>query len=793
MNTHGKRFPVSAVSLAVRSALLLIFAAPSFALAQQVMSDEVKELVYPTSWFDLGVLALDQSSTKFGEYNGLNTTGPYLLADFGVKGGSAYGMGDGTTRVEATGTNLGTSSRNIGLQITDQGQWSAGASYDQLKHYTTENYQTPYQGAQGSNFFNLLPTFGVINTTTTTTNGVITSASKGAQTLTSTQLSQYRGDDVYNERDTTSVNAGYLFNKEWNFKFDYRRIDQSGAKLIAGATDAYNLTSLKGFNYGGERVAYLMNPTEYATDMFTFSLNWAGQNAFFSVGYYGSLFHDDYSGVSFSNPFVSGGTGAAPVPPTGTSPGAAFPISTFSTPPSNSLHQFNLSGGWIFTPGLKLVGSFSYGHNEQNESYDGTYTTTPNTVPLLPVGSLDGKVDIKHADAKLTWQLNPAWLLAAGAKYNERDNKTASYTYEYVDLGGEERSAVNTPLSTKREQFDAGADWRITSTQKLHFGYDYDYVERWCQNALANNAQGELSAANAGYYTTASCVQIPKDRENRLGGTYRIKAWDSFDFNAGYTWGRREATVNPSFYNPMQSVAEGFENFGYRAFFAASREQNLVKAGVNWQATPKFSIGLNGRYAHDDYFDSPLGVQNGKTESANLDANYGFSENNSIGGYFTYQKRTRDLLTASGRNAVAPLTTLWSNDLADRSNAVGLDARQKGLMGGKLEFREDLTYNLAKTKYVTFLGPGITPNLSNQGEVPNISSELKEFRITSGYHIDRQSSIFGGYQYQKLTATDYLYNGFQYGYNPTGMLASNQQAPNYDVNLVFIAYRYSFQ
>jgi MtrB/PioB family decaheme-associated outer membrane protein len=793
MKTHGQRFAVSAVSLAVRSALLLICAAPSLALAQQVMSDEVKELVYPTSWFDLGALAVDKSSTKFGEYNGLNDSGPYVLADFSVKGGSAYGMGDGTTRVEATGTNLGTSSRNLGIQITDQGQWSAGAGYDQLKHYTTDNFQTPYQGDQGRNFFNLLPSFGVINTTTTTTNGVITSPSKGSQTLTATQLAQYHGEDVSNERDTTSLNAGYMFNKEWNFKFDYKRLDQSGAKLISSGTDAYNLSSSGGFNYGGERIAVLMNPTEYKTDTFNFALNWVGQQAFVTAAYYGSLFHDDYSGISFSNPWVSGGTGSAPVPPTGTSPGAAFPISTMSTPPTNSFHQFNLTGGWFINPGLKLVGGFSYAKSEQNESYDGTYTTTPNTVPLLPVGSLDGKVDVKHGDARLTWQLNPSWLFATGVKYNERDNKTASYTYKFIDLGGAAATAVNAPQSNKREQFDAGGDWRITSTQKLHFGYEYDYIERWCNNDLANNAQGVLSSTNAGYYTTASCVQEPKDRENRVGGTYRIKAWDSFDFNAGYTWGRREATVNPSFYNPMQANSQGFENFGYRAFFSASREQNLFKAGVNWQATQKFSIGLNGRYSHDDYFDSPLGVQNGKTESANLDANYGFSEDNTIGGYFTYQKRTRELLTATGRNAVAPLTTLWSNDLFDRSNAVGLDGRQKGLMGGKLEFREDVTYNLAKTKYVTLLGPGVAPAVGNQGETPNISNELKQFRITSAYHIDHQSSIFGGYQYQKLKASDYLYNAYQYGYSPTSLLATNQQAPNYDVNLVFVAYRYSFQ
>jgi len=79
--------------------------------------------------------------------------------------------------------------------------------------------------------------------------------------------------------------------------------------------------------------------------------------------------------------------------------------------------------------------------------------------------------------------------------------------------------------------------------------------------------------------------------------------------------------------------------------------------------------------------------------------------------------------------------------------------------------------------------------MQQPSRLPNISSELKGFRITSAYHIDRQPSIFGGYQYQKLKATDCLYYRFQYGYNPTGILASNQQAPNYDVNRVFIAYR----
>lgn len=794
MKTDTRSLAVNAIVAAIRSALFTaICAAPMLALAQDAPSDEVKDLIYPTNWFDLGILALDESSTKFGEYNGLNNSGPYIWANFDVRGGSAYGMGDGTTSVQASGTNLGTNSRELGLKVIDQGRWNFGAGYDQLRHYTTEGYQTPLQGNQGSNFFTLLPSFGVINTTTTVTNGVITSPSKGAQTLTPDQLAQFRGVDVYSERDSASVNAGYLFNKEWSFRFDYKRLEQSGAKLIGAGTDAYNLTSLGGFNYGGERVLFLMNPTEYKNDTFNFALNWAGQQAYVSLAYYGSLFHDDYTGVSFSNPFVSGGTGASPKPPTGTSPGAAFPVSTMSTPPDNSFHQFSLTGGYIFGPQLKLVGSLSYGRNKQNDTYAGTYTTVPNTAPDLPANSLDGHVDIKHADARLTWQPVGGWNFAAGFKYNERDNKTPSYQYTFFDLGGEELEAVNIPMSNKRTQFDLGGDWRIDSRQRLHLGYEYDQIKRWCRNELANNAQGELTAANAGYYVNASCVQVPKNRENRLVATYKLNLAEKIDLNAGYTYGRRTATVNPSFYNPMQANDEGYENFGWLAFFDASRKQNLFKAGVHWQATDKFTIGLNGRYTKDDYFDSPLGVQDGKTGTANLDVNYGFSENNSIGGYFSWQKRTRELFTASGRDPLHPRTTLWSNDLRDRDNTVGFDGRQKGFMGGKLELREDVTYSLAKTKYVTFLEANIVPTLANQGEVPNISSELTQARVTGTYQFDRRSSLLAGYLYQRLKASDYYYYAFQYGFTPTGLLPTNQKAPDYTVNTVFVAYRYSFQ
>jgi len=768
-------------------------AAPLAAVADEEGADEVKALTCPTNYVQIGALNVPTDSTKFGEYNGLNESGVYLLADFELRGGDADCQKGGSMRWEASGTNLGTTSRSIGASVTDQGRWSFGIDYDQLRHYTTDGYQTPFQGGLGADTFILSPTFGVINSTVTTTNGVITSTSKGAQTLTSTQLSQFHGEDVYSERENTTLHAGYAFGKQWSFAFDYKRLDQSGAKLIGAASDAYDLSKAGGFNYGGERVVFLMNPTEYQNDTFNLALNWVGDRSYATAAYYASLFHDDFAGVTWSNPFVSGGTGAAPSPVTGTSPGAAFPLNTLSTPPNNQFHQINLSGGYIFSAATKLIGGLSYGRSTQDASFAGTYTTLPNTVPELGASSLNGVVINKHADAKLTHQLNPALNLSAGFKYNERSNRTASNTYSFLDLGGEENTVVNIPMSNKRTQFDAALDYRIDPRQRLHVGYEYEHINRWCANALANNAHGELTAANAAYYTVASCVQIPRNTENKLVTTYKIKLNDKLDFNAGYTYADRSADVNASFYNPMQANNNGFENFGFRAFFDASRRENLFKGGFTWQPTGKLSLGLNGRHAKDDYFDSALGVQNGESSSANLDANYAITEDVSFGGYASWQKRTRDLFTASGRNALAPPLALWSNTLADRENTLGLNGKQKGLFKGKFELDEDFTYSLGKSKYVTTLVQNIAATLSNQGATPNISSDLKQFRLTGTYQLNRASSLSAGYLYQRLKSNDYYYNAFQLGFTPTGLLPTNQQAPNYSVNSVFVAYRYSFR
>lgn len=777
MKTGKENIAVSAIALAVRGALLAMCVVPMVAAAQDA---GVKALTNPTNTIEVGGLYVSKDSPKFGEYNGLNEKGGYLLGNVDVRGGDGYGMGGGATRWEVFGTDLGTTSRALGASVSSQGQWNLGIGFDQLRHYTTGGtYQTPYQGSMGGNSFTLPQAFGTIN------NG-----GSGSRALTANQLSSFHTEDVYSERKNTSFTAGYIFNPHWNAKFDFNRLDQSGAKLIGSGSDAFTVAQggPGGLAYGGERIAILMNPTNYQTDTVNAALNWVGQKAHLSMSYYGSYFHDAYTGLTFSNPWTTG-------QPTGTAVpgGAALPLDTMSTPPGNQFHQLNLSGGYKLSSATRLAGGLSYSRNPQNEGFAGAYTTTPNTAPGLPASSLGGLVVNTHADLKLTHQATKALGLSAGLKYNERDNRTPSNTYTFLNLGGESQTVVNAPMSNKRTQFELAGDYRIDAKQRLHAGYEYESIKRWCNNALANSAQGEdpVGTTVAAYYTTASCAQVPQSKENKLAIGYKLKATDTADFNAGYTYSNRKSDMNSSFYNPMQGNSEGYENFGHQAFFQASRKEDLFKAGVNWQATERFNLSLSGRYAKDAY-DEALGVQNGKATSANLDGTYSFSEASTLSAFYTWQNRKRDLLNANGRNAVAPLPKLWTNNLTDEDTTVGINAKQKGLLGGKLDLAQALTYSTAKSRYSTSQ-QYLPVAVGNTGDSPDVKSDMTQFRLTGSYHLNKAAEVVMGYTYQRLKSSDYYYNAYQYGFTPTTLLSTNQQAPSYTVNVVYAAYKYSFQ
>ena len=797
MQTDNIFFALRKLNFLVQTALIAMVASPLVTLAAD---DDASSLTQPINSIEFGVKGMPKDSAKFGEYNGVNNSEAYLIGNFNVRGGDAYKAyegGGGLNRWEAYGVDLGTTSREIGGSASNQGQWNIGIKFDELRHNISDTYQTPLVGSMGGNNFTMPAAFGVINTAYV--GGLSTNNPTGAQGLTDTQKGLFHTVDVYTTRENSSLTAGYTFDKQWSANFEYNHLNQTGAKLMMASTDA--ATAASGPNsstWGVEKMMMLMNPTNYSTDTFNLALNWKGDKSFLTAGYFGSLFRDANNSLTFPN-FYASASAALPTP--GAS--GTFPINTMSTMPDNNFHQFNLTGGYTFTPTTKIVGGFSYGRNTQNDSYpfamlQSTLGTVGSTASPMgggspPQNSLNGLVETMHADFKLTNVTSKNLTLSAGIKYNERDNNTASNTYNFIDLGGKNRTAVNTPMSNRKTQVELAGDYRINQDNRVRLTYEYEKIDRWCNNALANNAQGQILAGISN--TTHSCVQVPETNENKLTASYKLNVSEAINFNAGYSYAKRIADINSTFYNPIQSSNQGYENYGYRAFFDASRNEQQLKLGVNLQASEKLSFGISSRYLDDQYNDSPLGVQQGNSWKTNLDASYSYSENSIVSAFASFQRRQRDLLSGSARMATSANTNLWANQLFDNDTTLGLSATQKGFFANKLELAEALTYSLGSTVYQTQVPYSSVCSATTSltcGSTPDIRNKMLSIGLSGKYQVDKFSKISLAYMFQRLNSNDYYYNFYQTGFTGTGNLPTNEQSPSYSVNVVTATYIYTF-
>ena len=831
MKTINQCFASDILNVAVRGALALMMALPLTTRADESDNPEAEALKHPVSSIEIGAAGVNNTSAKFGEYSDFNKSGAYGIGGLDVRGGDAYDGGDGVRRWQIKGADIGTDAQSISANISDQGHWSIGVGYDELRHNITDTYQTPYLGSMGGNNFTLPSNFGGINTSagytipsgaslstatvggvpvdkTVSSRGTVNGLSGnyctlngvavyGARCLTSTQVGDFQSKSVYSERENKSFNAGYTISPEWNFQFDYNRNDQSGAKLISSATEAFyngsatptglgdvvtvsskagspptTTTTTTHVNFAGQGIVVLMNPTNFQTDTINMALNWTGEKGRLSTAYFGSLFSDKNNSLNWSNPFYSyspGGTGTANAL-------NALPSDSLSTAPDNQFHQINLTGGYNFSPTLKLAGGGSYGRNTQND----TYQTNTMQSSGLPRTSLDAVVETYNANMKLTDKVGKDLTLTAGFKYNERDNNTASSTYQFYTVGSTAATynGYNTPYSNKKTQFELAGDYHFNSKNIFRVSYGFDKIERWCNNIAAS-----------------ACVSAQDNTENSLNLNYIFKPTDTVNINAGYTYANRDANINTSFYNVTRdtSSANSPDVVGFIPYFEASRIENIAKYGVNWQVTDKFDLGLNGRYVYDSY-GSTLGVQNGQTWSLNVDSTYNYNENTSLTAYASVQKRWRDML-----NAQTAGSNLWVDRLRDENSSIGFNAKRKGLMTGKLELAGDLSYVFGGSSYYTSPytnGTNATTCSGSTslicGSTPNVSDNLLRLKLSGKYQIDGNSLITLGYLYQKLDSNDYYYNAYQMGFNPTTMLPTNQQNPSYSVSMLNLVYTYMF-
>jgi MtrB/PioB family decaheme-associated outer membrane protein len=497
MNTKQGRLIVKPAVAAVRLALIALAAAPAAYAADA-----------PTTGGEITVGGgyVSEDSAKFGEYNGLDKKGGYGIVDFGVWGNSPTDA----TRWKILGTDLGLDTRAVKGEYGQQGAFRIDFGYEEIVKNRSDTYQTPYQGAGGNNFTvpstwvttrvpqvnatavnfrSLSPTTGLAPALV---NGVSTPPTAAQQAIVNSIIAAdvplFRNFDVGTKRERYDGGFAYALNTQWSVKGSVRHEDKTGTKLLAAVSSQVS-----------ENAVVLPDPIDQTTDQFRLSVDYAGTKGFFTAAYYGSLFKNKVQSFTWQDL----------MDPTKTA--------TMASAPDNQFHKVSLTGGYKFSPTMKLVADAAFARNTQNEGY--VTAGQNNQLPIgLPQQSLDGLVVTTQFNAKFTARPAPNWDFTAAYKYDDRDNRTKINTYEFQDANEARAAAAsafnaalglapntlgsniniynNRPYSKKLNQADADAAYRINANHSLDFGYQYQQIERNCTGSWIDCADADRTKEN---------------------------------------------------------------------------------------------------------------------------------------------------------------------------------------------------------------------------------------------------------------------------------------------------------
>ncbi len=718
MKTRQDCFAVRASVAAVQGALIAL-AATAAAQADE-RQDVLRFLNQPTSQVEVGIGYVNRASDKFGEYNGLDNRGAFAIGNIDLRGGGTYDSGD-PTRWRILGTDLGLETRSLTGEYGQQGKFRLKLGYDEWRRNRSDSYQTPYNGA-GTNNLTLpsnwiVPIVPVISAapnargldpavanSSAIVSGVLKPPSAAnlatSNNIINTDIPDFHDVGLSTKRKRTDGGFNYTFDSNWSFDASYRHEHKDGLKPLG--TVSRNSASTGG-NSLGDISTIIPDLIDTDTDQFNASLNYNGEKFFLQAIYYGSLFHNDVSGMSWQN-WATGPTGSGTV-------------NTISSPPSNQFHEFALTGGYKFSSTTKLVVNASYSRSTQDDVF-----LTNSTTPVVPVSSPHALVVTKDLNAKLTASPMKGLKLAANFKYDDRDNRTPVNIYQYADtqenpvanalfpagpnnpLGAvlAQNANANRPYSKKITQFNLDADYAFAKEQWLKAGYDFQKIDRTCNGSWINCADAPTTRENTARVEWHG--NVTENLNGRLDYAYSQRRVSNYDENAflalvpyanvvpaGQTISAYQALLLSGLtgYGPVSGLNGGvfagpgltaaqaalfFPNNnalanatyannnriselpGMRRFFVADRNRDKVRALINWQASEQFSLQGGLDYNRDNFNDSVYGLKNAKSWALNLDGSYSVSQDLVASLFYTYE----DLRSTSAGNSYTANSTATS-------------------------------------------------------------------------------------------------------------------------------------
>jgi hypothetical protein len=287
----------------------------------------------------------------------------------------------------------------------------------------------------------------------------------------------------------------------------------------------------------------------------------------------------------------------------------------------------------------------------------------------------------------------------------------------------------------------------------------------------------------------------------------------------------------------------------------SDRDRDTLKAGIDMNATERFSLqgGLN--YKNDDYKNSVYGLTGGKDWGMNLDAAFAASDSLTFSAFYNYEDHSSSMANdafgtnSDGTNTTATSSTgtvtnnsqvvvgnvltgatqvvggcyatvalknqnaktdpclKWSANTKDKVNTLGFTAKKNNLMASRLDLSGALIYTRATTDTNvsggTYLQNPLLTNTTGQttavafyylpaAALPSVTTNTIELRLNGKYKLDKSSALHLGYSYQHMKAVNYAYDGMQMATVVGNTLPTNETAPSYTVHTIGATYIFNF-
>jgi MtrB/PioB family decaheme-associated outer membrane protein len=730
---------MNAVRHAVRSALRHgSFAALALAAGCGVAGAQTpQEATTPTSVVEVGAAGVSDGSFKAGEYNGLEKKGGVGIGNFDLRGRSVYDS-DNAMRWRIKGVDLGLETRSLSAEIGVQGVFRINLGYDELRRNRSDTYQTPYNGAgtnvltlpagwqvptiAGSNgtnsVLNLLSARGLVKsigdaqyidlrTASPTFGGILKPTAAqiaSVDAASNADVPAFHNVNISTKRTRYDLAVDYSFSPKWGIGGEFRPEHKDGLKLMGSVSRST----------GGDISTVIPDLIDQDTNQIDLRLNYRGAKGFAQAAYYGSMFDNNVRSMSWQT-WATGPTSTGTVN-LGTGVG-----NVMSSAPSNRFNQISGTAGLTMARQTKLVASGSYARNTQNDLF-----LIDSTTPVVPVTSLNALVVSTALDVKLTSRPAKKLNLLAAYRYNNRDNQTPIYIFQYADAGEAPSPNANFPAgpnnpygavvaqnananraySRKLNQLNAESDYAVADKQWIKGAYEFQRVGRECFSSWISCADAAITNENTvrAEWRTSPAADVTA----RVGYSYAVRRTPNYNENAflalvpytnvspitatggataysfmtanGWTgWGPASGfavtTGNMNLFFPSNNALANAlyannnrisELPGLRRYYVADRDRNKLRAATTWQATAELSVQGSLDFNKDHYTDAVYGLQNTNTWAANIEGSYAVGADLTLSAFYTYE----DLSAASAGN------TYTAN-----SNVATITGSQAGAIG----------------------------------------------------------------------------------------------------------------